>query len=90
MIARAGLMPVQIWSDPMWLQFVGDTLPEILFASAWTLLVTFFVQLHGILAGTHTDPTPGFVIQVMVCETVERIVVSHCCYIHRRTLCILA
>jgi hypothetical protein len=50
----------------MWWQFFGDTLPEILFASAWTLLVTFFVQLQGILAGTLTDPTPGMVIQAMV------------------------
>jgi hypothetical protein len=66
MLARAALMPVQIWSNPMWWQFFGDTLPEILFASAWTLLVTFFVQLQGILAGTLTDPTPGMVIQAMV------------------------
>jgi hypothetical protein len=57
------MIPVQIVSYPMWLQFVGDTLPEMLFASAWTLMVSFFVQLVGIATGTSTNTTPGAVIQ---------------------------
>lgn len=57
------MMPIQIWSYPIWWQFVGDTLPEMLFASAWTLLVSFFVQLVGIATGAGSDTSPGIVIQ---------------------------
>jgi hypothetical protein len=63
MASRIVLMPVQIWSTPVWWQFVGDTLPEMLFAAAWTLLVSFFVQLVGIATGTSTSTMPGIVIQ---------------------------
>lgn len=63
MISRLILMPVQIWSDPVWWQFVGDTLPEMIFASAWTLLVSFFVQLVGIAMGVGSSHSPGIVIQ---------------------------
>lgn len=66
MLARAILIPVQIWSWPIWWQFVGDTLPEMIFASAWTLLVTFFVQLVGVAQGTGTNTSPGIVIQATV------------------------
>ena len=66
MICRVTLIPVQIWSDPMWWQFVSDTLPEMVFASAWTVLVTFFVQLVGIATGTGTNTSPGFVISATV------------------------
>jgi hypothetical protein len=52
-----------IWSNPQWYQFVGDTLPEMVFASAWTLLVTFLVQIVGIASGTGTNARPGIVIQ---------------------------
>jgi hypothetical protein len=57
------MIPVQIWSDNIWLQLVADTLPEIMFASAWTLLVSFFVQLVGVALGTGTSTSPGIVIQ---------------------------
>ena len=53
-----------IWSDPVWCQFVGDTLPEMIFATAWTMLVTFFVQVVGIATGTGTNTTPSIVIQL--------------------------
>jgi hypothetical protein len=66
MLTRIALIPVQIWSDPMWWQFVSDTLPEMVFASAWTLLVTFFVQLVGIATGTGTNTSPGLVISATV------------------------
>jgi hypothetical protein len=66
MVARVALIPVQIWSWPIWCQFVGDTLPEMIFASAWTLLVTFFVQLVGIATGTGTNTPPGIVISATV------------------------
>lgn len=35
----------------------------MLFASAWTLLVTFFVQTVGVATGTGTNTAPGYVIQ---------------------------
>jgi hypothetical protein len=63
MVTRLISMPVQIWSNPLWFQFVGDTLPEMIYASAWTLLVSFFVQLVGIATGGGTDTSPGIVIQ---------------------------
>ena len=68
MVARTIFMPVQIWSWPVWWQFVGDTLPEMIFASAWCLLVTFFVQLVGVATGTGSNTTPGIVIQATVRE----------------------
>jgi hypothetical protein len=67
MTTRLVSMPIQIWAGPLWLQFVGDTLPEMIYASAWTLLVSFFVQLVGIATGTGTDTSPGVVIQVTAC-----------------------
>ncbi len=66
MVARLLMIPVQIWSDPMWLQFVGDTLPEMIFASAWSIMVTFFVQLVGVAEGVGANTKPGVVIQVTV------------------------
>lgn len=66
MITRVALIPVQIWTDPMWWQFVSDTLPEMVFASAWTVLATFFVQLVGIATGTGTNTSPGLVISATV------------------------
>jgi hypothetical protein len=60
------VMPLQIWADPPWYQFVSDTLPEMIFASAWTLLVTFFIQLVSIATGTGTNTSPGIVIQATV------------------------
>jgi len=63
MAARILMIPIQIWSDPLWWQFVGDTFPEMLFASAWTTLVQFIVQLVGVAIGTGTNTTPGIVIQ---------------------------
>ena len=69
MITRIALIPVQIWSDPIWWQFVSDTLPEMVFASAWTVLVTFFVQLVGIATGTGTNTSPELVISATVRHT---------------------
>lgn len=49
----------------MWWQFVADSLPEMVFASAWTLLVAFIVQLVGIATGTGADSSPSMVIQTV-------------------------
>lgn len=64
MVARIILMPVAIWSYPIVWQFISDTLPEMIFASAWTLLVSFFVQLVGVASGSGTSTSPGTVIQI--------------------------
>lgn len=64
MLARIILMPVQIWAYPIVWQFISDTLPEMIFASAWTLLVSFFVQLVGVASGNGTSTSPGTVIQI--------------------------
>lgn len=64
MVTRAIMIPVQTWSQPLWAQFIADTLPEMTFASAWTLLVSFFVQLVGVAMGTGSSAIPGLVIQV--------------------------
>ncbi len=63
MITRAITIPVQMWANPLWAQFVADTVPEMTFASAWTLLVSFFVQLVGVASGTGSSTSPGLVIQ---------------------------
>jgi hypothetical protein len=63
MLSRVILMPVQIWAYPIWWQFVSDSLPEMIFASSWTLLVSFFVQLVGLAGGSGTIDTPVIVIQ---------------------------
>lgn len=64
MVSRILLMPVAIWSYPIVWQFISDTLPEMIFASAWTLLVSFFVQLVGVASGSGTSTSPGTVIQI--------------------------
>lgn len=64
MLARTILMPVQIWAYPIVWQWISDTLPEMIFASAWTLLVSFFVQLVGVASGSGTSTSPGTVIQI--------------------------
>ena len=44
------------------IQLIGDTLPELCFASAWALLVTFFVQLVGTATGTVSSNKPSLII----------------------------
>lgn len=58
------MIPVQLWSNPLWAQFLADTLPSMVFASAWTLLASFFVQVVGVAMGTGTDASPGLVMQI--------------------------
>ena len=50
-------MPVQIWDNPFWVQLIADTLPRMAFASAWTLLVSFFIQLVGVASGSYHNST---------------------------------
>ncbi|KAL3893460.1 MAG: hypothetical protein SGARI_008160, partial [Bacillariaceae sp.] len=64
MVARAIAIPVQVYVDPLSVQLIADTLPVMAFASAWTMLVSFFVQLVGVALGTGTSTTRGTVIQI--------------------------
>lgn len=64
MVFRTAMIPVQVLynSTPLWAELVADTFPAMAFASAWTLLVTFFVRLVGVALGSGgagTGPTPG-------------------------------
>lgn len=72
LLSRVVFLPVQIWSNPLWWQFVSDSFPEMIFASAWSLLVTFFVQLVGIAMGLGSSTTPGVVIQATVGVVFDR------------------
>jgi hypothetical protein len=58
---------MQIWPDPIWWQFFGDTFPEMIFASAWTTLAGFFVQLVSLAdnasGSAQANASPGIVIQ---------------------------
>jgi hypothetical protein len=66
-----------MWSDPLGAQFVADTLPEMTFASAWTLLVCFFVQLVGVALGTGTSTSPtGMVILQITAYVVYFILIA--------------
>ena len=60
----------------MWCQFFGDTFPEMIFASAWSMLVTFFIQLVGIALGTGTNTSPGIVIQATVSAVIIIIIIA--------------
>jgi len=57
-------MPVEGWVESNYWQFLADTLPEICFASAWSLLVSFFVQLVGNASGSGSFTKPGIVMQM--------------------------
>eukprot|EP00535_Pseudo-nitzschia_heimii_P005287 CAMPEP_0197178030 /NCGR_PEP_ID=MMETSP1423-20130617/3419_1 /TAXON_ID=476441 /ORGANISM="Pseudo-nitzschia heimii, Strain UNC1101" /LENGTH=562 /DNA_ID=CAMNT_0042627675 /DNA_START=164 /DNA_END=1852 /DNA_ORIENTATION=+ len=59
MISRTIAIPIQVYSDPLWLQLIADTFPVMAFASAWTWLVCFFVQLVGVALGTIGTPSHG-------------------------------
>jgi len=59
MISRTIAIPIQIYSDPLWLQLIADTFPVMAFATAWTWLVSFFVQLVGVALGTNINANLG-------------------------------
>eukprot|EP00532_Pseudo-nitzschia_australis_P015141 CAMPEP_0168269078 /NCGR_PEP_ID=MMETSP0141_2-20121125/14078_1 /TAXON_ID=44445 /ORGANISM="Pseudo-nitzschia australis, Strain 10249 10 AB" /LENGTH=614 /DNA_ID=CAMNT_0008209585 /DNA_START=99 /DNA_END=1944 /DNA_ORIENTATION=- len=52
MASRTVAIPIQIYSDPLWVQLIADTFPVMTFATAWTWLVSFFVQLVGVALGS--------------------------------------
>ena len=65
LFTRTALIPVELFSKSNFLQLIAETLPEMTFASSWTLLVTFFVHLVGAASGAGTFDRPGHLLQAM-------------------------
>jgi hypothetical protein len=59
MISRTIAIPIQIYSDPLWIQLIADTFPVMAYATAWMWLVSFFVRLVGVALGTNPNPNPN-------------------------------
>ena len=59
MFSRTIAIPIQIYSDPLWVQLIADTFPVMAYATAWMWLVSFFVQLVGVALGTNPNPNIG-------------------------------
>jgi hypothetical protein len=59
MVSRTIAIPIQIYSDPLWVQLIADTFPVMAYATAWMWLVSFFVQLVGVALGTNPNPNIG-------------------------------
>lgn len=65
LISRTVLIPVGGIVESVYWKFVAKTFPEMTFASAWTLLVSFLVQLVGTASGTGIYTQPSLMIQVI-------------------------
>jgi len=65
LISRIVLIPMEGMVGSEYLKFVAKTFPEMTFASAWTLLVSFLVQLVGTASGTGIYTQPSLMIQMI-------------------------
>jgi hypothetical protein len=65
LLSRVTLIPVLIFNDEFTLLFFADTFGYLSFASAWMLLVSFFVQLVGTASGAHIYTGPSLVMQLI-------------------------
>lgn len=65
LLTRTALIPVEVYATSNYLQLIAETFPEMTFASAWTLLVSFFVQLVGAASGAGTYERPGNILQAI-------------------------
>ncbi len=59
MASRTIAIPIQIYSDPLWIQLIADTFPVMAFATSWMWLVSFFIQLVGVAMGTNINANLG-------------------------------
>ena len=59
MASRTIAIPIQIYSDPLWMQLIANTFPVMAFATVWCWLVSFFVQLVGVALGTNISTSVG-------------------------------
>lgn len=64
LLSRVALIPVLISGAEFTIQFFADTFGYLSFASAWVLLVSFFVQLVGTASGALIYTGPSIVMQV--------------------------
>lgn len=62
-------MPIAVYSGSPWLQFTATTFPMMAFASAWALLVSFFVQLVAAATGHPGDYSTSIVVMQAIAYT---------------------
>ena len=62
-------MPIAVYSGSAWLQFTATTFPMMAFASAWALLVSFFVQLVAAATGHPGDYSNSIVVMQAIAYT---------------------
>jgi hypothetical protein len=66
LLSRVIFIPIQNSCDGQMIQLVAETLPQLTFASAWGLLVAFFVQLVGTASGAVSSNKPSLLIHIAV------------------------
>jgi hypothetical protein len=76
LLSRTVLIPVLVYARSDFFQLIAETLPEMIFASAWTLLVSFFVQLVGAASGEGTYERPGDIMQLVAYGTYLILIVT--------------
>mmetsp|Transcript_1287 Transcript_1287/g.1950 ORF Transcript_1287/g.1950 Transcript_1287/m.1950 type:complete len:295 (+) Transcript_1287:65-949(+) len=64
-LSRVALLPVVFFVESAYWSFVAETLPQMTFASAWTLFVSFLVQLVDTALGTGIYTQPSLIIQMI-------------------------
>jgi len=66
LLSRVIFIPIENYSDGQMIQLVAETLPQLMFASAWALLVAFFVNLVGTASGGVSSNKPSLLIHIAV------------------------
>lgn len=66
LLSRLIFIPIQNVANGEMIQLVAETLPQLMFASAWALLVAFFVNLVGTASGGVSSNKPSLVIHIAV------------------------
>lgn len=66
LLSRVVFIPIQNKCDGQMIQLVAETLPQLMFASAWALLVAFFVNLVGTASGGVSSNKPSLLIHIAV------------------------
>jgi hypothetical protein len=66
LLSRIIFIPIQnVWDGEM-IQLVAETLPQLMFASAWALLVSFFSNLVATASGGVSSNKPSLLIDIAV------------------------
>lgn len=64
-LSRVALLPVEFLVQSAYWSMVAETFPQMAYASAWTLFVSFLVQLADTALGTGMYTQPSLVIQMI-------------------------